>query len=187
MHRARGLALLRVARACCAQAQREQAGHERAPCYRLTERTIDKRGNALLLPQYTLDGWTTTLPQDVSAAQVIALYCAHATHEQFHSEFKSDMGLERLPSGKFDTNYLVCQMAAIAMNLLRLIGRHTLHGEDAPVRHSAQRRRLRTIMQEMVFKAARLIRHAGRWVLGLGEHDSGYAAFERHYKELAQT
>ena len=48
-------------------------------------------------------------------------------HEQFgktpsqHSEFKTDLDLERLPSGKFDTNYLVCQLAALAMNLLRLI------------------------------------------------------------------
>ena len=48
------------------------------------------------------------------------------------------MGLERLPSGKFDTNYLVCQMACVAMNLLRLIGVHTLHGEDAPVRHNGE-------------------------------------------------
>lgn len=72
--------------------------------YRLTERSIDKHGNALLLPEYTLEGWTTTLPEKFSAAQVIELYCDHATHEQFHSEFKTDMDLERLPSGKFDTN-----------------------------------------------------------------------------------
>jgi hypothetical protein len=43
------------------------------------------------------------------------------------------MDLVRLPSGKFDTNYLVCALAAVAMNLLRLIGQHTLHGRDAPV------------------------------------------------------
>jgi hypothetical protein len=74
--------------------------------YRLTERTIDKRGNPLLLPQNILEGWTTTLPDSVSfdAQAIIDLYCDHATHEQFHSEFKSDMDLERLPSGKFDTN-----------------------------------------------------------------------------------
>ena len=65
--------------------------------YRLTERTIDKRGNALLLPEYVLEGWTTTLPEKFNGAEVIALYCDHATHEQFHSEFKSDMDLERLP------------------------------------------------------------------------------------------
>lgn len=37
------------------------------------------------------------------------------------SEFKTDLDLERLPSSKFDTNYLVCQLAALAMSILRVI------------------------------------------------------------------
>ena len=152
--------------------------------YRLTGRTIDKHGNALLLPEYVLEGWTTTLPARFEAQDIMALYCDHATHEQFHAEFKSDMDLERLPSGKFDTNYLVCQLAAVAMNLLRLVGQHTLNEPDAPVRHTAQRRRIKTVMQEMMHKAARMIRHAGRWVLGLGAGDSGFAVFDRHYGQL---
>ena len=81
--------------------------------YRLSERTIDRHGQALLLPDYVLQGWTTTLPQQFSAAQIMALYADHATHEQFHAEFKSDMHLERLPSGKFDTNCLVCRFAGL--------------------------------------------------------------------------
>jgi len=161
--------------------------------YRLTERTIDKHGVVLLLPDYVLEGWTTTLPARFSATDIIALYCDHATHEQFgktpsqHSEFKTGMDLERLPSGKFDTNYLVCQLAALAMNLLRLIGQHTLNGPDAPVRHTAKRRRIKTVMQEMMFKAGRMIKHAGRWILGLGESDSGFGVFKRHYGQLKTT
>ena len=152
--------------------------------YRLTERTVDKHGFVLLLPEYVLEGWTTTLPERFNAAEIIALYGDHATHEQFHSEFKTDMDLERLPSGKFDTNYLVCQLAAVAMNLLRLIGQNTLNEPDAPLRHAAKRRRIKTVMQEMMFKAGRMIKHAGRWILGLGERDSGFAVFERHYGQL---
>jgi hypothetical protein len=128
--------------------------------YRLTERTIDKRGDALLLPEYILEGWTTTLPERFDMQAIIALYADHATHEQFHSEFKTDMDLQRLPSGKFDTNFLVCQLACVALNLLRLIGQHTLHG---------------------------LIRHAGRWVLGLGANDRGFAVFDRHYGLMGST
>ena len=138
----------------------------------------------LLLPDYVLEGWTTTLQPKFSPTDIIALYCDHATHEQFHSEFKTDMDLERLPSGKFDTNYLVCQLAALAMNLLRMIGQNTLNESDSPVRHTAKRRRIRTVMHEMMFKAARMIKHAGRWILGLGESDSGFAVFERHYGQL---
>ena len=136
--------------------------------YRLTECTIDRHGQPLLLPEYILEGWTTSLPRRINAGRVIGLYAEHGTHEQFHSEFKSDMDLQRLPSGKFDTNYLVCQLAAVAMNLLRLMGQHTLHGKDAPVRHNAHRRRIKTVMQEMIYKAGRMMRHAGRWVLGTG-------------------
>ena len=36
-------------------------------------------------------------------------------------------------------------------------------------------------MQEMIFKAARLIKYAGRWFLGLGENDSGFEVLERHF------
>ena len=40
---------------------------------RLTERTIDKHGNALLLPEYVLEGWTTTLPGRFSPAEFLAV------------------------------------------------------------------------------------------------------------------
>jgi len=152
---------------------------------RLIERTIDKNGNPLLLlPAYDLEGWTTTLPQKFTMQDVIDLYKDHATHEQFHSEFKTDMDLERLPSGKFDTNFVICAMAAVAMNILCLIGQNALIGKDAPVRHKAKRRRMKTVMQEIMFKAGRMIKHAGRWVLGLAANDSAHAVFERLYNQL---
>jgi hypothetical protein len=140
----------------------------------------------MLLPEYVLEGWSTSLPETEAfgAQQIIELYADHGTHEQFHSEFKTDMDLVRLPSGKFDTNYLVCALAAVAMNLLRLIGQHTLHGRDAPVRHSAQRRRIRTVMQELMFKAARMVKHARQWVLGLGANDGAFEVFQRHWQAL---
>ncbi len=167
--------------------QLEGVGSESNPArrvLRLTERTIDKHGNALLLPAYELEGWTTTLPQKFTMQQVIDLYKDHATHEQFHSEFKTDMDLERLPSGKFDTNFLVCALAAVAMNILRLIGQNALLGKDAPPRHPAKRRRMKTVIQEIICKAGRMIKHAGRWALGLGENDCVHTVFERLYSQL---
>ena len=165
----------------------EGVGSEEQPArriYRLTERTIDKHGHPLLLPNDCLEGWTTTLPQHFTPAQIIELYCDHATHEQFHSEFKTDLDLERLPSGKFDTNFLVCALAAVAMNILRLIGQNSLTGKDAPLRHQAKRRRIKTVLQELMFKAARMIKHAGRWVLGLGDNDTAFTVVERLYSGL---
>lgn len=162
------------------------AGDSRAlrRVYRLTERTLDKKGNALLLPEYVLEGWSTTLGPEVGNEEVLALYRDHATHEQFHAEFKTDMDLRRLPSGKFATNHLVCALAAVAMNLLRLVGQHTLHESDSPMRKAALRRRIKTVMQEMMFKAARIISHARGWVLGISGSDSGLAVFERAFGKM---
>jgi hypothetical protein len=158
--------------------------------FRLAERTIvdlgfcHKRGQQMLLPEYVLEGWSTTLPQRFDEQAIIELYADHGMHEQFHSEFKTDMNLVRLPSGKFDTNYLVCALAAVAMNLLSLVGQHTFHEPDSPVRHSAQRRRIRTVMHEFMFKTDCLAHHARQWVLSLGAHDSTFAVFDRYWHQL---
>jgi hypothetical protein len=153
---------------------------------RLIERTIDATGQALIEPQLTLEGWSTSLKaEQFDAKAIIALYADHGTHEQFHSEFKTDLDLERLPSGKFDTNYLVCQLAAVAMNILRLMGQSGLHGRDAPVRHEAKRRRIKTVIQELIYRAGRLIEHGRRLILGLGANDRAAAAFQRLYGQLA--
>ena len=55
----------------------------------VTERSIDKKGQRLLMPSIELEGWWTTLT--VAAEEVIALYKHHGAHEQFHSEFKTDL------------------------------------------------------------------------------------------------
>lgn len=44
---------------------------------RLVERTIGSRGQHLILPEYALDGWTTTLPARIDVSQVMALYAHH--------------------------------------------------------------------------------------------------------------
>ena len=154
---------------------------------RLIERTIDAKGQALLVPELQLDGWTTSLPTHLAAQDIIDLYADHATHEQFHSEFKTDLDLTRLPSGKFSTNYLVCQLAAVAMNILRLIGQRGLLGPDAPVRHGAKRRRIKTVMQELIYRAGRLIQHGRRVILGLGANDRAAAVFMRLHAQFAAT
>ena len=155
---------------------------------RLVERRIDRHGQVLIAPEIVLEGWTTSL----AAAQftpeaIIALYADHGTHEQFHSEFKSDLDLTRLPSGKFDTNYLVCQLAALAMNVLRLLGQRGLLGADGPVRHAAKRRRIKTVMQELIYRAGRLIESGRRMILGLGANDKAAKAFARVHGELFAT
>lgn len=142
---------------------------------RLTEETIDRHGQVLLLPRIELEGWWTTL--DRPEAEIIALYADHGTHEQFHAELKSEMGLERLPSGKFDANDAVLRLATLAYNILRLLGQAALTGPDSPVRHPAERRRLKTIIRELICAPGQWVRHARQTLLGVPEAWAGCKAF----------
>jgi hypothetical protein len=152
---------------------------------RVVERTIDKHGQHLLVPEIEIEGWWTSLWADPE--DIIALYADHGTSEQFHSEFKTDLDIERLPSGKFATNALVLACAQLAYNLLRWIGLSGLLGPDAPVRHKAKRRRLRTVMQELMYLAARLVRTGRRLKLAFGWGCPALPAFRRLYAQLAST
>lgn len=152
---------------------------------RVTERTIDKNGQFLLTPDITLEGWWTDLAMD--AEDVIELYRQHATSEQFHSEFKTDLDLERLPSGKFATNALVMALGAFAYNILRFIGQTGLIAPFGPVRHSAKRRRIRTVIQELIYLAARLISSGRRLKLRFSRHCPAFPAFVALYSRLLPT
>ena len=152
---------------------------------RIIERTIDKKGQTLLIPDVTLEGWWTSLGEEYDTETIIDLYRDHATSEQFHSEFKTDLDLERLPSGKFDTNDLVLTLGAFTYNILRWIGLMGLTGELSPVRHPAKRRRIRTVMQELMYLAARLVTSDRQIMLRFSCHCPAYRAFESVYHRMA--
>jgi hypothetical protein len=151
---------------------------------RVTKRTIDKKGQHLLEPEIELEGWWTSLA--FAEEKIIALYQDHGTSEQCHSELKTDMDLERLPSGKFEVNHLVMACAALAYNILRFIGQIGLLGERTPVRHSAKRRRIKTVIQELMYLAARLIAKGRRLWLRFSRHSGlSFEAFDTVYRRLA--
>jgi len=77
----------------------------------VTVRTMEADGQALLIPRVEVQTYWTSLSDDV--ATVVGLYRAHGTSEQFHSELKTDLDLERLPSGKFETNELVLLLGMV--------------------------------------------------------------------------
>lgn len=64
--------------------------------------------------------WWTNL--GLSEHDVIGLYHAQEECEQFHSEIKTDMDVERLHSGKFDTNELVLKLTKLAYKILSIMG-----------------------------------------------------------------
>ena len=151
---------------------------------KMVKRTSDVVGQMFLTPDYELEGWWTTLSEEeYSNDDVILLYEDHATSEQFHSELKTDMDLERLPSGKFDTNDLVMCLGALTYNVLRYMGQSCLLGPKSPVRHQAERRRIKTVMQELIYQAARFLERGRRKILRFGRHSPALQAFMELYPE----
>ena len=134
--------------------------------YEITERTIDKYGQFNLVPDVEVETWWTNLGDPDE--EIIRLYHAHGECEQFHSEVKTDMDLERLPSGKFATNALILELGMIAYNILRMIGQGTIGGRAPRQKRDVKRRRLRTVISNLIMMAGHITMHARQLITGLG-------------------
>lgn len=150
---------------------------------RVTERTIDKNGQSLLIPEIEVEGWWTSLPNANST--IIALYADHGTSEQFHSEFKTDLDIERFPSGKFETNHLVLICSTLIYNVLRYIGQTGLVGKGSGLRNKAKRRRIKTVMQELMYLASKIVTSGRRIKVRFGRSCQVRSVFEELYCSLA--
>ena len=135
--------------------------------YEITERTIDKYGQFNFIPDVEVETWWTNLGN--TDEEIISLYHAHGECEQFHSEVKTDMDLERLPSGKFATNALILELGMIAYNILRMIGQGTIGGRAPRQKREVKRRRLRTVIGNLIMMASHVTMHARQLVIGLGK------------------
>ena len=93
-------------------------------------------------------------------------------YEQFHSEVKTDMDLERLPSGKFATNALILELGMIAYNILRMIGQQTIGGRTPRQKRGVRRRRLRTGIGNLIIMASHITTHALQLIMGLGRSNT---------------
>lgn len=149
--------------------------------YEITERTIDRYGQYLLPADIEVETWweNTGMPDE----EVISHYHAHGECEQFHSEIKTDMDVERLPSGKFDTNELVLELTILAYNILRMMGQESLGGRKP--RHKVKRRRLRTVISNLVMMAGHIISHARQLIIRLGKSNVWRHTFSEVYTAFA--
>jgi Transposase DDE domain group 1 len=150
---------------------------------RAVERTVDRRGQLLLAPVIEIEGWWASL--DLPMKDVIRLYEDRGTSEQFHGEIKSDTDLERLPSGKFATNALILTLGGLSYNILRAIGQLGLIDGEGPVRHAAKRHRIKTVIQELMYLAGRLVKTGRRVKLVFSRHCPAFGAFRTVYWRLA--
>lgn len=79
----------------------------------------------------------------------------------------------------------------MAYNALRLSGQESLRADRGlppeqkmPVRKRVRRRRLRSVIQDMIYMASRLVRHSNRWVLALWKHNPWRPVWQRVYEHF---
>lgn len=139
--------------------------------YEITECTMGKNGQFLLVPDIEVNTWWTNT--DFTDRDVIAHYHAHGECGQFHSELKTDMDLERLPSGKFQTNELALELAILSYNILRMIG------QESPGKRNPRLKR--TVINNLVNMACHITEHARKLVIGLGKSNVWREVFQYVY------
>jgi hypothetical protein len=168
---------------------KERDGKMYRVVFEATQRTTTADGQKLLVPDIEVNTWWTSLK--LSAKQVIELYHQHGTSEQYHSEIKSDMDLERLPSGKFATNALVLSLGLVAYNVLRLCGQTALkqngrlpEAKQMPIRKPVARRRLRSVIQDLMYLAARFTHHSHGIGLSFWRSNPWHGIWERVYERF---
>ena len=121
-----------------------------------------------------------------SISTLITCIHAHGECEQFHSEIKTDMDVERLSSGKFATNELVLELTIIACNLLRMIGQESLkHKPDQKKR--VKRRRIRTVIGNLILLASHVTTHARQTLMALVRSNTWRFAFMQTRTRFAAT
>jgi len=152
--------------------------------FEVTERTVDRKGNPLLLPQLEVNTYWTNLPDD--AESIIGLYHNHGKSEQFHSELKTDMDVERLPAGSFATNELVLRLAMLSFNALKTIGIDVVSLKKyAPIKMNIKRRRIKSVMQDIIYSACKYVISGGYHEVKFGCDCAWYAVISKLYEKYA--
>ena len=139
---------------------------------RLIERTIDAKGQHFLLPTQDIDAWYTSLPETHEEKKVIRFYEDHGTSEQYHSEFKTDMDMERFPSGKFSTNSLIITLGLLAFNILRSIGQNALSSGMLKRKREVVRIRIRKVLQDIMYMACHYMIKCKQKTIKLASHNA---------------
>ena len=134
--------------------------------YAITERACDHDGQYYVIPKVDCDMYSVNI--DFADETIIELYQKHGEMEQYHSEIKTDLNAEQLPSGKFATNELILELIQLAYNMLRMMGQATIGMEDIPVKRPVKRRRLRTVLTRLIMTPGVITKHARQVRLDLG-------------------
>jgi len=142
--------------------------------FEIIQRKIDSKGNRLLIPEIEVNSWWTNL--NCEAEKIIELYHGHATSEQYHSELKTDMDVERLPSGKFAVNKILLSVAMIAFNTLKHLGQKSIENVNSKYK---KRKRVGKVIRDLIYVAGKLVKHGRQLIFKMNEKDPMLPIFLR--------
>lgn len=117
--------------------------------------------------------------------EIIGLYHAHGKYKQYHNEIKSDMDLEHLPSGKFETNELMLELGLKTYNILRMIEHEFIGRRRTVTKHKVKRHRLRAVIGNMVIKTCHVTKHACHFFIGLSWSNPWWYTFREVHTAFA--
>lgn len=157
--------------------------------FKISERTT-KKGQMLAFPEVEIETYWCSLER-LPPEEAIELYRDHGTSEQFHSEIKTDMGMERFPSVHFETNGLILHLTALAYNMPRIVGQLSLeHSAAVPPclkknrRENVGRRRLGTVIRDLILTVGRWVKKGRQFHISLGWNNPLKELWERIAESL---
>jgi len=140
-----------------------------------------KDGQLLWTPEtIVFSAWTSL---DAAEEEVLKAYRQRGTSEQYHAEFKTEMDMERLPSGKFAVNSAFLKMGMLIYNMFKVIDQDMVYAKALGLK-KATRRRMKTIMRSIVYMCGKIIRHSRRLILQLACPRPWYEFFSGLLKRL---
>lgn len=144
-------------------------------------KVTSKGGIFLMTPEIRVCVLWTSL--DLDPALVLRLYRERGTSEQYHGEFKTELDMERLPSGKFAVNATFLRLGMLVYNMLRVIGDDLLTARMLGLK-KATRRRTKTVMRCIMDMCARITRHARKTILHVACSPPWYEVVSRLFHRL---
>lgn len=153
--------------------------------YDITERACDHDGQYYIIPKVECDMYSVNV--DFRDEEIIELYHRHGEMEQYHSEIKTDLGAEQLPSGKFKTNELVLELIQLAYNMLRMTGQASLQLDGIPMKRPVKRRRLRTVLEHIIMTPSVVTKHARKTGVDLGRSNPWRNAVAQLWERFHKT
>jgi len=148
--------------------------------FEVTE-TTKKKGRPLLYPDITVfSAWTTL---DLPEREILRIYRDRGTSEQYHAELKTEMDMERLPSGNFKVNSTFLRLGMLVYNMLKVLGRDMVLSKALGLK-KATRRRMKTVMRSLILMCGKIVKHARRIELHLDCPNPWYKLFKQLFVRL---